>query len=144
MNSYRHAQSSAKKWGGETEDYLPLHEFIDSSKMTLGDVRHRALYHHTLGVWLCQRIFGPTLKITRKYGSRGGSIKVPTRLVAERHIIEDLGFIPTPQDYLRDTPIATWMSGARRSEVNMAELLLTQPVTTFTTGTTTHEEEISE
>lgn len=129
MNSYRHALSSARKWGGEAHDYLPVHEFIDGSKQVLGDVRHRALYHHTLGVWLCQRIFGVTLKVSRRYGSRGTPIEVPTREVAERHIIEDLGWLPTPQDYLRETPIATWMSGAHRRDVNMAELLLRQPTT---------------
>lgn len=128
MNSWYHAQSCARKWGGEPEHYLPIHEFIDSSKQVIGDVRHRAVYHHTLGVFLCERIFGKTLTIEKS--PPGGPvlrpIRVPVRLIAERHILEDLGWLPSPADYLKDTPIATWMSGKRREEVDLASLLLKQ------------------
>lgn len=115
MNSWYHAKSAAKKWGGEPEDYLPVEEFIDSSKQVIGDVRHRSLYHHTLGVFLCERIFGKTLEI------RG--VKIPVRLVAERHIIEDLGWLPSPADYLKDAPIHVWMSGAQRKTLPLSHLL---------------------
>lgn len=129
VNSYRHAMSSARKWGGAPEDYLPVHDFIDSSKQTLGDIRHRALYHHTLGVWLCQRIFGATIVIDKSPpgGPVARTIRVPVREVAERHILEDLGFIPTPQDWLKDTPVKTWMSGAQRRELPLSHLLRDQP-----------------
>ncbi|MFC6938287.1 DUF6915 family protein [Actinomadura yumaensis] len=93
MNSWRHAHSSAHKWGGTPEDYIEIHEFIDSSKKIIGDVRHRSLYHHTEGVWLCQRIFGRVLTIPK---TGGGHKQVPVREVAERHIIEDLGWLPSP------------------------------------------------
>lgn len=115
MNAWNHAQSSARKWGGTPEDYLPIHEFIDSSKQVLGDVRHRAIYHHTLGVYLCQRVFGDTLTVGRK--------QIPVRLIAERHIIEDLGWLPSPADYLKNTPVAKWMSGSVRKTVNLSALL---------------------
>ncbi len=29
---YHHALSSARKWGGAAEDYLPLHQWFDESK----------------------------------------------------------------------------------------------------------------
>jgi hypothetical protein len=29
---YHHALSSVKKWGGNVEDYLPLHDWFDASK----------------------------------------------------------------------------------------------------------------
>lgn len=115
MNSWYHAQSCARKWGGKPGDYLPIHEFIDSSKQVIGDVRHRAIYHHTLGVYLCQRVFGDTLTVGRK--------QIPVRLIAERHIIEDLGWLPSPADYLKDTPIARWMSGSVRKEMPVSALL---------------------
>lgn len=122
MNSWRHALSSSRKWGGLPDDYLPIHSFIDSSKQTLGDHRHRALYHHTLGVWLCQQIFGPVLEIRR---GKLDAIKldIPVREIAERHIIEDLGWLPTPQDYLKNMPVETWMSGARRRELPVSHIL---------------------
>lgn len=117
--------SAARKWGGTPEDYLAVEEFIDSSKQTLGDIRHRAVYHHTLGVWLCQRIFGTMLVIDKSPpgGPNKRTIRVPVREVAERHILEDLGFIPTPQDYLKNTPVETWMSGAQRREVPLSHIL---------------------
>jgi hypothetical protein len=44
---YRHAVSSAKKWGGVPEDYLPVHDLFDSSKAVIADNRHRAFTHHS-------------------------------------------------------------------------------------------------
>jgi hypothetical protein len=115
MNSWFHAKSSARKWGGEPEDYLPVHEFIDSSKQVIGDVRHRSVYHHTLGVFLCERIFGKTLTVGRK--------QIPVREVAERHIIEDLGWLPSPADYISGMPLQPWMSGAKRKELPLSHIL---------------------
>jgi hypothetical protein len=120
VNSWHHAVSAARKWGGEPELYLPIHEFIDSSKKIIGDVRHRSVYHHTEGVWLCQRIFGVTLAVPR---TRGEPTLVPVRLIAERHILEDLGWLPSPADYIKGMPIATWMSGAQRKELPLSHLL---------------------
>ncbi|GAA0853258.1 DUF6915 family protein [Streptosporangium amethystogenes subsp. fukuiense] len=117
MNSWYHAQSAARKWGGEPELYLPIEELIDSSKQIIGDVRHRSLYHHTAGVYLCQRIFGDTITVGRK--------KIPVRLIAERHIIEGLGWLPSPADYLNGMPIATWMGGKQTKTVSLSTLALT-------------------
>jgi hypothetical protein len=43
---YHHALSSVRKWGGEPEDYLALHQWFDESKSITADFRHRALRHH--------------------------------------------------------------------------------------------------
>lgn len=43
-------------------------------------------------------------------------MEVPVRLIAERHVIEDLGWIPSPNDYWSGLPIAGWMSGAKLRE----------------------------
>lgn len=124
MNSFFHARSCARKWGGRPEDYQPIHDFIDSSKQVIGDVRHRALYHHTLGVYLCERIFGTTITVRRDHGA----VEVPVRLIAERHVIEDLGWLPSPADYIGGMPIGAWMSGAQRKNLPLSHLLtLTSP-----------------
>lgn len=120
MNSYQHAQSAANKWGGVPEDYLAIEEFIDSSKQVFGDVRHRGLYHHTMGVYLCQMIFGPVVTVEKK---NGGTREVPVRLIAERHVIEDLGWLPSPADWLDGAPIKKWMGGAQRREQPLSDLL---------------------
>lgn len=121
MNSWNHAVSAARKWGGEPEHYIAVEEFIDSSKEILGDVRHRSMYHHTAGVWLCQRIFGRTLTVPKASGH--GDVQVPVRLIAERHVIEDLGWLPSPADYIAGMPIAAWMSGSQRKELPLSHLL---------------------
>lgn len=58
---YHHALSSVKKWGGEVKDYLAIHSWFDESKAFWADFRHRALRHHAEGIFLCERLFGPTL-----------------------------------------------------------------------------------
>ena len=93
---------------------MEIEEFIDSSKKIVGDARHRSVYHHTEGVWLCQRIFGVTITVGKK--------QIPVRLIAERHIIEDLGCLPSPADYIKNMPLAVWMSGAQRKELTLATL----------------------
>lgn len=113
MNSWYHAVSASHKWGGTPEDYLPIEEFIDSSKQVIGDARHRSLYHHTLGVFLCEKVFGKTLTVSKNKNS----IQVPVRLIAERHIEEDLGWLPSPKDYIDGMLLKPWMSGAKRKEL---------------------------
>ena len=117
MNSWHHAVSAARKWGGKPEDYIEIEEFIDSSKTSIGDVRHRALYHHTEGVWLCQRIFGRVITVDKRNGH--GTVDVPVRLIAEQHILEDLGWLPSSADYLKriETKQNDWMSGGMRKEL---------------------------
>ena len=54
----KHAESSARKFGGKAEDYLRVHNWFDESKAFFPDFRHRALRHHAEGIFLCERIFG--------------------------------------------------------------------------------------
>lgn len=123
MNSFHHAQSSARRYGGDPTLYLPIHEFIDGSKRIIGDSRHRSLYHHTEGVWLCQRIFGVTLDVPKTHTT----VRVPVRLIAEQHILEDLGWLPSPADYTNGMTLKPWMSGSQRKTVPLSHLLLNQP-----------------
>ena len=53
-----HSVSSATRHGGVAEDYLPIHRFLDQTKLYVGDWRHRALLHNTFGVALCEQVFG--------------------------------------------------------------------------------------
>jgi hypothetical protein len=109
MNSYYHAKISAKKHGGVPEDYQALHDFIDSSKSSLADVRHRALLHNSWGVFLCERLFGTAIVNTQ-------GKTVPVRLLAEEHIQDDLGFIPTVEHWLAEMPVQIWMGGTGKKD----------------------------
>lgn len=116
MNSVYHARSCVSKWGGVTDDYIAIHEFIDSSKRIIGDVRHRSLYHHTEGIWLAQTIFG------REITTSSGAL-VPVRLIAERHVEEDLGWIPSPADYIGGMVLKPWMGGKQRKTMPLSTLI---------------------
>lgn len=102
---YRHALSSVKKWGGSPEDYLPIHAWFDASKLSLADLRHRCLRHHSEGIFACEHEFGVTLT------NSAGRI-VPVRLIAEQHVREDLGRIPSFADWARSIVPQQWMGNA--------------------------------
>jgi len=107
MNSYYHAKNSANRYGGKPEDYQPVHDFIDSTKAAVGDVRHRAVLHNAFGCFVAERVFGTT--ITNSDGR-----KVPVRLIAEEHIIEDLGSLPTLSQCLEGLPITDLLAAKMR------------------------------
>lgn len=105
--AYTHAQSSAKKYGGVPEDYIHIHNWFDETKDFVGDFRHRALRHHTLGIRECIDKFGESITT-----SNGRTI--PLRWVAEQHLIEDFGRLPTLQDWLRTIHPEQWMTNSRK------------------------------
>jgi hypothetical protein len=104
---FHHAVSSAKKYGGEAREYLELHEWLDASKAHMADFRHRALRHHSEGIFMLQNIFGPTITL-----STGRA--VPVRFIGEQHVLEDLGRIPTVADWLGRIQPESWMLGRDR------------------------------
>lgn len=138
-NPYHHAVSSAKRWGGEPEDYLEIHEWFDASKEIHGDFRHRMLRHHAQGIYECQRTFGTTITLTApcsacdetgaaatdslgghgicavckgaKKGPHGREI--PVRWIGEQHVVEDIGYIPSFSDWCRALQAEPWMNRSR-------------------------------
>jgi hypothetical protein len=111
---WHHALSSVKRWGGRPSDYLAIHEWFDESKQHLADVRHRALRHHTEGIFLCERLFGTTLT------NADGRV-IPVRWVGEQHVQEDLGWIPTVKDWLEHMRPAPWMGRGGRLAIDEEE-----------------------
>lgn len=91
------SQRSVKHFGNQPEAYLPVHAFLEGSRLHLSDARHRVLLHTTLGVQTVEEVFGLTVE------------GVPTRLVAEAHIRADLGFIPTVEEAFDGLPLEPWL-----------------------------------
>jgi hypothetical protein len=98
-----HAKSSAKRFGGISSDYQAIHDWFDQTKAHIPDVRHRALLHSSFGIFLCEQVFGTVL--VRKSDGR----EVPVRTIAEQHVQEDMGFIPTPAQWFRTMQMEPWM-----------------------------------
>ena len=62
MKPLIHAKISVKKYGGNVDDYMPIHDFIDSSKSSVPDIRHGAMLHSAWGIYLVEKIFGSHFK----------------------------------------------------------------------------------
>lgn len=109
MKAYLHSRIHAKQFGGVPEDYIDIDNFIDSTKQAVADVRHRAILHSAFGCFIVEQVFG----ITRV--NSAGKIYSP-RDIAENHIQQDLGFIPSMEKYLNNMTIQPWMSGTHKKE----------------------------
>ena len=83
-----------------------IHNWFDESKKLVADFRHRSLRHHAEGIFLAETIFGTTIS------NISGQI-VPVRYIGEQHVKEDLGRIPSFQDWIAELPIRPWMYGQR-------------------------------
>jgi hypothetical protein len=104
-NPMIHAKSSVKRWGGSVEDYIPIHELIDSPKATMNNNSSRMLTHNTWFAYtIIPKVFGYNI-----VNSDGKS--VDTVDIAMLHIAEDfrMKFVPTPQDYLKHLEVQSWM-----------------------------------
>lgn len=139
---FLHAKSSAKKFGGEPDVYIQIHNMMDSSKAFVSDNRHRTIFHHSAGIFYMEKMFGIHFdgirKLQEKYNlpdsfeedmikflkdniEHGTCIKnsngkeVSVRDVAEQHVLEDYGmkFIPTAQDYIENMEFKDWMNNGR-------------------------------
>lgn len=115
MKPYHHAVSSAQKFGGVPDDYMEIHNWFDESKAHMADLRHRALRHHSQGIFECEQKFGCT--ITSSLGRR-----VPVRAIGEQHVTEDLGRIPSVQDWLGQIRPVDWMLRGYANESDYTEV----------------------
>lgn len=102
MKPLHHAKSSVRKYGGCVDDYIEIHSLIDYPKSTLADARHRVIFHNTLGPWIAEKVFGT-------YITNSNGREVSVRQIAEDHIVEDVGMIPTLERCLRNLPIDPMM-----------------------------------
>ena len=89
-----HAKSSAKKFGGQWEDYIHLHDWLDETKAWVGHSNHRMFRHHSEGIFELEKTFGKTLT------NSDGKI-VYVRYVGEQHVKEDcFNYIPTAKEWI--------------------------------------------
>lgn len=106
MNPLIHSRSSVKRFGGKVEDYIQLHELLDSPKSCMNNNSARLLTHNTWFIYnIIPKIFGYNI-----INSDGKS--VDTVDIAMLHVAEDFKMkgIPTPQDYLENLVVQPWMN----------------------------------
>lgn len=98
MTPLTHARNSARRFGGAPEDYLDIHVWFDQTKLHVPDLRHRNVLHNGFGIGLCEERFG----LAR---TNSGGKTYAVRQVAEQHVIEDIGFIPSLAQCLEAMPV---------------------------------------
>jgi hypothetical protein len=111
MIPFIHAELSAKRFGGVPEDYLDIHELMDSSKAAFPNNAHRVLTHNSwFVVTILPKVFGH-----QRTNSSGKKYNVKD--VGEYHILEDfrMKFIPSVQDYLENLVVQPWMNNGMGS-----------------------------
>lgn len=87
MRPYLHAISSADAFGGRWQDYLAIHEFLDSTKAGCADVRHRMILHSVdFGAALARMLFPDRSDVD---------------LIVRQHVLEDIGVARTLSDWLQ-------------------------------------------
>lgn len=99
-----HAESSARKFGGDPSDYQVIHDWFDASKEHLALFTHRALSHHTQGIFEAERVFGASV-------TNGVGRDIPVRWIGEQHVREDCqGRIPSLADWFQRIRPEPWMA----------------------------------
>lgn len=74
---------------------------------------------------MAQEVFGHYIEVQAE-DKRSGEIKtkqVMVRDIAENHIVEDLGWIPSPDDWAECMNCLVWMGGKRNRFVGREEML---------------------
>jgi|TARA_R110000751_G_scaffold51225_3_gene112607 hypothetical protein len=90
-----HAKSSAKKYGGEPNEYIHIHEWFDETKAWMGNSMHRLFRHHSEGIFECEQKFGPSF-------INSENKVVYTRYVAEQHVKEDCNnYVPSAKEWIQ-------------------------------------------
>ena len=97
VNFWDHARLSTRKFGGQPDDYLRVHKFLDSSKLFYHHIKHRLLLHNLYGIELAMNLFGDYIENSdRKI--------VLVREIGQAHCREDLaGRVPTLGDWLGES-----------------------------------------
>jgi len=115
MTPLTHAKNSVKLFGGKLEDYLSIHLWFDATKLHVADLRHRVVLHNSFGIGLCEQVHGVYL-----VNSDGKNVAV--RKIAEQHVKEDLGFIPSLDQALVGVPISPLVAPRLRHVVKWCGL----------------------
>ena len=104
-NPLKHAKSSVRIWRGKVDDYLEIHSKLDCSKKYFPDNRHRMLTHNMFFVYEVM------IPLYGEYITNSDGKKVSVKDICEYHILEDyrMKFIPTPQDWIENIQMVSWM-----------------------------------
>ena len=93
MRPWQHAKSTAGR-NADWRQYLPIHEFLDSTKVACPDLRHRMILHNV--------DLGPAVA-AMAFPERNDA-----RAIALQHVKEDLGGTPLLLDWIDTCDVSKW------------------------------------
>lgn len=96
------ANASAARFGGDPSAYLALHAWFLETRDWSAGPEHLVFRHHAFGIFEAEARFGPVIAL-------GDGKAVPTRVVAERHVQQVLGRVPSVTDFLKRIKGERWM-----------------------------------
>src|SRR6266508_4553178 len=102
MKPLQHARITARRYGGEWQDWIAIHDWIDRSKAIFPSMQHRMFLHSDFGEWLAVRIHGEAIE------AEDGTV-IPTRDLFRDHQAEDLGRVSTLAEGRREVDTADWL-----------------------------------
>ncbi len=120
MKPYQHSRISVSKFGGVEADYQAIHDWFDTTKSAVADMRHRMILHNAYGIFLCEQVFGTMEQksdgtwVRMPYIVNSDGKKVQVRDIGEQHVIDDLGHIPSLDKCLSGMKLDNWMGGPIR------------------------------
>jgi len=134
MKPYKHSLISVHKFGGIPSDYQQIHDWFDTTKSSVADMRHRMVLHNAFGIFLCEQVFGTMEQksdgtwVRMPYIVNSDGEKIQVRDVAEQHVIDDLGHIPGLEKCLSSMTIENWMGGAikKKKVIRMSDISFNQ------------------
>ncbi len=123
MKPMLHAKNSVRKFGGTLEDYMAIHDWFDAIKAHIADARHRILLHNSFGIYLCEQVFGDVIvkedgsTVKMPYITISTGKKVGVRDIAEQHVLDDMGCIPSLVDVLSKAGLHADIVGGKQRKV---------------------------
>jgi Domain of unknown function (DUF6915) len=101
MKPLQHARITGRRYGGEWQDWIAIHDWIDRSKAIFPSMQHRMFLHSDFGEWLTVKIHGEAIE------AKDGTV-IPTCDLFRDHQVEDLGRVVTLAEWLREIDADYW------------------------------------
>jgi hypothetical protein len=118
MKPLQHARITAHRYGGEWQDWIAIHDWIDRSKVIFPSMQHRMFLHSDFGEWLAVRIRGEMI------AGADGTV-IPTRDLFRDHQVEDMGRVVTLAEWLHEIDADYWTR--RRRPPGQLEQIRAEP-----------------
>lgn len=102
MKPLQHARITAHRYGGQWQDWIVFHDWIDRSRLIFPRMQHRMFLHSDFGEWLAVKVHGASLTAT-------GGMAVSTADLFRDHQMEDLGRVVSLSEWLRAVDVQYWV-----------------------------------